>query len=329
MSIPRKLHGVAERFFQEWLQSGIDISICHIDQDHKRLFRVVHKTTLFRSFLGFVFILPACWLLWWMWQQSMTKWPLLLAGLLLCAFLIGVGLLLGFSRDELTISRENHSVRRALRLLSMEKSFSAVLPDHGRILLWRELDDGDSSCWWYNITMNEPLGTVFTISREQDTAERFAKQLADFLSCPLEDQENTKMKTERNKGRLIIRDQPLVFWMFYSCFVLGGLAALILALATAPDKTTALIVSIIGIGNIAGGVYMLRREPASILTFDPEPDTLLVRRWHPSGKKDSFYPLSAVSSAEVTIKEHTEGGHVYRPSLCLNESVTIPVAGGT
>jgi hypothetical protein len=188
MSMPRKFHGIAERFVKEWLQSEIDISICHIDQDDKRSLRVVHKTTLFRSFLGFVFILPACWLLWWMWQESMTKWPLLLTGHFLCAFLIGVGLLLGFSRDEVVVDMENRSVRRALRLLSMKKSFSAVLPDDGRILLWRELDDGDSSCWWYNIKMNEPQWVAFTISRELDAAERFAIQLADFLSWPLEDQ---------------------------------------------------------------------------------------------------------------------------------------------
>jgi hypothetical protein len=135
-----------------------------------------------------------------------------------------------------------------------------------------------------------------------------------------------KMRTERKKGRLIIRDQPLVFWMFYSCFVVGGIAALLLVLATTPDTTTALIVSIIGIGNIAGGVYMLRREPASILIFDLASDKLLVRRWHLTGKKDTFYPLSSVSSVEVAMKEHTEGGHVYRPSLCLNESVAIPVS---
>ena len=179
---------LVDRFFYEWLQSEIDISISHIHQNDNRTFRVVHKTTLFRSFLGFVFILPACWLLWWILQQPMTEWPLLLALLLLCAFLTGVGLLVGFSRDEVTISRENQTARRALRLLGMEKSFSAVLPDHGRIRLWRELDDGDSCCWWYNITMTEPQGIVFTISREKDTAERFAKQLAAFLSWPLEDQ---------------------------------------------------------------------------------------------------------------------------------------------
>ena len=179
---------LVDRFLYEWLQSEIDISISHIDQDDKRSFRVVHKTTLFRSFVGFVFILPACWLLWWMSQQAMTESPLLLVLLFLCAFLIGVGLLVGFSRDEVTITRENHTARRALRFLGMEKSFSAVLPDHGRIRLWRELDDGDSSCWWYNITMTDPQGIVFTISRERDTAERFAKQLADFLSWPLENQ---------------------------------------------------------------------------------------------------------------------------------------------
>jgi hypothetical protein len=134
------------------------------------------------------------------------------------------------------------------------------------------------------------------------------------------------MRTERKQGRLIIRDQPLVFWMFYSCFVVGGIAALILVLKTAPDKVTALVVSGIGIGNIAGGLHMLRREPASILICDPESDRLLVRRRHLTGKRDTVYPLSAVSSVEVVVKEHAEGGHVYRPSLCLNESVAVPVS---
>lgn len=134
------------------------------------------------------------------------------------------------------------------------------------------------------------------------------------------------MKTELKKGQLIVKDHPLRFWMFYSCFVLAGIAALILAVATAPDRTTALIVSIIGIGNIAGGLYMLRREPASILIFDPESDKLMVRRWYPTGKKDSFYHLSEVLSVEVETKEHTEGGHVYRPTLRLNESAAIPVS---
>lgn len=134
------------------------------------------------------------------------------------------------------------------------------------------------------------------------------------------------MKIERGKSRLIVKDQPLVFWIFYSCFVFGGMAALILALATAPDKKTALIVSIIGIGNIAGGVYMIRREPASILIFDSETGNLLVRRWHFTARRDSYYPLTNISSVRIEMTEHSEGGYVYRPSLCLNDSATIPVS---
>jgi len=134
------------------------------------------------------------------------------------------------------------------------------------------------------------------------------------------------MKTKREEGRLIIRDQPLVFWMFYSCFVVGGLAALMFALANAPDKMTASIVSIIGIGNIAGGVYMIRREPASILIFDSETGNLLVRRWNPTGRRDSSYPLADISSVRIEMTEHSEGGYVYRPNLSLNESVAIPVS---
>ena len=134
------------------------------------------------------------------------------------------------------------------------------------------------------------------------------------------------MKTECKKGQLTVKDHPLPFWVFYACFVLAGVAALILVLATAPDRTTALIVSLVGIGNIAGGIYMLRREPASILIFDPKSDKVLVRRWHLTGQTDSIFPLSAVSSVEVETKEHTEGGLVYRPHLRFNESLDIPVS---
>lgn len=113
--------------------------------------------------------------------------------------------------------------------------------------------------------------------------------------------------------------------MFYSCFVLGGIAALILALTTAPDMMTRIMVSMIGIGNIAGGLFMIKREPASILIFDRKSEKLFVRRWHPTGKRDAYYPLNAVSSVEVETTEHAEGGYVYRPRLRLNGSESIPI----
>jgi hypothetical protein len=47
-------------------------------------------------------------------------------------------------------------------------------------------------------------------------------------------------------NRLIIRDQPLGFWLFYSFFVAGGSIALVLSLTAAPDSMTALTVSIKG-----------------------------------------------------------------------------------
>lgn len=72
----------------------------------------------------------------------------------------------------------------------MEKSVSTLLPEHGQIRFWREVDDGDFSCWWYNIDMTDTQGISFTISNEYETAARFAKQLSDFLSWPLEDQVN-------------------------------------------------------------------------------------------------------------------------------------------
>jgi hypothetical protein len=54
------------------------------------------------------------------------------------------------------------------------------------------------------------------------------------------------VKTLLEGNRLIIKDQPLGFWLFYSFFVAGGSIALVLSLTAAPDSMTALTVSIKG-----------------------------------------------------------------------------------
>ena len=54
------------------------------------------------------------------------------------------------------------------------------------------------------------------------------------------------VKTRLEGNRLIIRDQPFGFWLFYSFFVAGGSIALVLSLTAAPDSMTALTVSIKG-----------------------------------------------------------------------------------
>ena len=134
------------------------------------------------------------------------------------------------------------------------------------------------------------------------------------------------MKTRLAGNCLIIRDQPLGFWLFYSFFVAGGLIALILSLTAAPDSMTTLIGSVIGLGNIAGGLYMIKREPASIVEIDKAAGEIRVRRWYPVGKRHKTYPLSALSGAEVEITEHSEGGSVYRPRLCFRKAEYVPVS---
>jgi hypothetical protein len=134
------------------------------------------------------------------------------------------------------------------------------------------------------------------------------------------------MKTCLENNRLIIRDQPFGFWLFYSFFVAGGLMALVLSLSAAPDSTTTVIGSVIGLGNIAGGLYMIRREPASIVEIDKAAGEVRVCRWYPVGKRQNTYPLSALSGTEVEITEHSEGGSVFRPRLCIGKSDFVPVS---
>ena len=134
------------------------------------------------------------------------------------------------------------------------------------------------------------------------------------------------MKTRLEGDLLIIRDQPLGFWLFYSFFVAGGLMALFLSLSAAPEWTTTIIGSVIGFGNIAGGLYMLRREPASIVEIDKAAGGVRVCRWHPLAKKQRAYTISALSGTEVEITEHSEGGSVYRPRLRFGKVEFVPVS---
>lgn len=134
------------------------------------------------------------------------------------------------------------------------------------------------------------------------------------------------MKTRLEANRLIVRDQPFGFWLFYSSYVAGGSIALALSISAAPDATTKLIGSVIGLGNIAGGLYMIKREPASIVEIDKASGEIRVRRWYPVANRRRTYSLSALSAAEVEITEHSEGGSVYRPRLCFGRAESVPVS---
>jgi hypothetical protein len=134
------------------------------------------------------------------------------------------------------------------------------------------------------------------------------------------------MKTRIEADRLIIRDQPFGFWLFYSFFIAGGLMVLVLSLSAAPDTTTAIIGSVIGLGNITGGLYMVKREPPSIVKIDKASGEVRVCRWYPFGKRQRAYSVSAITSVEVEISEHSEGGSVYRPRLCFGKDEFVPVS---
>ena len=71
---------------------------------------------------------------------------------------------------------------------------------------------------------------------------------------------------------------------------------------------------------------MIRREPASIVVFDPGSDEVRVCRWSLIDKRETVYPISALSIAEVETTEHTDGGSVYRPRLRIWQSEAVPVS---
>jgi hypothetical protein len=125
---------------------------------------------------------------------------------------------------------------------------------------------------------------------------------------------------------LIISDDPLLFWLFDSIFVLGGFTALFLSFAFGTSVAMTIVGAVIGLGNIAGGLYMLRREPASRIALDAAAGTLRVVRWGIMGRRESSFPLTELTSADVETTEHTDGGKVYRRRLRLAASRDVPVS---
>ena|SRR2546425_8478183 len=134
------------------------------------------------------------------------------------------------------------------------------------------------------------------------------------------------MTIKRIGEGLEVRDNPLIFWSFYSFFVLGGSVALFMALTLRGSGWQALLAVLIGIGNILGGVYMLRKEPASVICLDVENKTVWVKRWGIFRSSRSSYSLNDCKEARVDVSEHTDGGSVFRPVLVLKDDSTIPIS---
>jgi hypothetical protein len=168
----------------------MDISLCWFSVDRSGSFRVTSRPSWVRWLIALVFVAPAASFALWGARQSSVGLPLAAALAVVCPVLAGTGLLLGFSRDEVVIDRELESgfLRRSWRLFHFGRSTRLALPATGAVRATPKPDDGDSGGWWYTVTLDGMPGISFTISEERDRATAFARQLADFLGWPLEDQ---------------------------------------------------------------------------------------------------------------------------------------------
>lgn len=52
-------------------------------------------------------------------------------------------------------------------------------------------------------------------------------------------------------GSLVVIDHTVAHWLFYGCFVAGGIAALYLSFFTPADTLSAAAGVVVGLGNIA------------------------------------------------------------------------------
>ena len=134
------------------------------------------------------------------------------------------------------------------------------------------------------------------------------------------------MRVENGSGRLKVSDNPYPMWAFDWVFVLGGITALTLSLRDTSNLTTSIVGSVIGLGTIAAGLWMMKREPASVVELDRGADLVSIRRWGLLGRAASSYPLHELLGASVETTEHTDGGPVYRPRLRFANAESVPIS---
>ncbi len=134
------------------------------------------------------------------------------------------------------------------------------------------------------------------------------------------------MKTIDAPGRLIVRDNPTLVWLFYAAFPVVGLAFLYAALTSAPDPATRTVALVLGLAAVAAGGYQIWKEPASVVELDSSLGRASIRRWGPFGGRTRNVPLSSIAGAEVEVGEHTDGGAIYRPTLILASGERAPAS---
>jgi len=134
------------------------------------------------------------------------------------------------------------------------------------------------------------------------------------------------MRIETGSGRLKISDNPFPFWAFCSMFIVAGVTALTLSLLDTSNPTASVMGCVVGLANIAGPLWMMRREPASVVELDRNADRVSIRRWGVFGRAASSYPLRALLGADLETTEHTDGGTVYRPRLRFSNAESVPVS---
>ena len=134
------------------------------------------------------------------------------------------------------------------------------------------------------------------------------------------------MTIRRTEDFLEVKDNPAVFWLFYSVFVLGGGVVMFMGLTLVNSGWQSILALTIGMGNVLGGAYMLKREPASIFHIDLRSKTLNITRWGVFGRSRVSHPINAAIEARLDVTEHTDGGSVFRPVLWLTDGSSIPIS---
>ncbi len=136
------------------------------------------------------------------------------------------------------------------------------------------------------------------------------------------------MNIEQSSNRLVVRHNPMIAWVFYSIFVLGGLAIVALNWDRVLQDSASTLGMALGIANVLGGFYLMALKPASDVELDTDCGEIRVRRWSPLWSHSHWYSMAALDAVELERLELAGRPNRYRAVLCFSSSERVPVTQG-
>ena len=166
--------------------TDMDLSLSAVDRSAPSRFTVRSKASPVRVFLGLLFGIPCCMLLW---SASNSGSFITWLSLVFCPPLFILAVLFGLTWQQRTFEPANKQATKSYGVFGLCRSTTVDLPRNGTLLKYRTFSAFDSGgTYFYHVEVDGVTGLGFSIARQEEVRDAFAEALAGFLCYDIRDE---------------------------------------------------------------------------------------------------------------------------------------------